>query len=81
MINSMKRKTMTASKDEIKVIAQEVAERYFGIMKEYVAKEVQLHTANCTAGKLHKMTNFISGIIGGGIVAAFNWFLKSKGGP
>ena len=67
--------------DEIKVIAQEVAEHYFGLMKEYVEKEVQLHTARCSAGKFSKFVGFISGIIGGGAVAFISWLLRNKGNP
>lgn len=69
------------TKDEIKVIAQEVAEHYFGLMKDYVEKEVELHTAKCSAGKFNKLMSLIAGIIGGGFVAVLNWLLKSKGSP
>jgi hypothetical protein len=64
------------TKDEIKVIAQEVAEHYFGLMKEYTEKEIQLHTARCSAGKFSKLMALISGIIGGCCVAVFGWVLN-----
>lgn len=65
-------------KDEIRVVAQEVAEHYFGLMKEYLEKEIQLHTAQCTAGKFSKLSNFLSAIFGGGIVAVINWALRRQ---
>jgi hypothetical protein len=71
---------MPPTKDEITVIAHEVAEHYFGLMKEYIEKEIQLHTARCSAGKFSKIMALVSGIVGGCFVAIFNWFLKSKGG-
>lgn len=72
---------MPPTKDEIKVIAQETAEHYFNLTKEYIAKEIELHTAQCSAGKFSKFTSLVAGIIGGGCVAVINWFLKGKGGP
>jgi hypothetical protein len=70
---------MPATKDEIKVIAHEVAEHYFGLMKEYVDKEIQLHTAQCSARKFSKLMGMIWAVIGGVCVAMFNWILRSKG--
>ncbi len=69
---------MPPTKDEIRLIAQEVGERYFGLMKEYVEKEVQLHAARCTAGKFSKIISIISAVIGGILVAMFNWFLQKE---
>jgi len=62
--------------DEIKIIAQEVAEHYFKIMKEYVQIEVRLHKAECTVGKFTKVMGVVCAVIGGACVAVFNWFLK-----
>lgn len=59
---------MPPTKDEIKVIAQEVAEHYFGLMKEYVGKEIKLHIAQCAASKWGWFKSFLSGITGGVIV-------------
>lgn len=67
---------MTPTHDEIKVIAQEVAERYFGLMKEYVEKEVQLHAAQCSASKFSKLMGIVCAVIGGGCVAVVNWILR-----
>jgi hypothetical protein len=64
---------MPATKDEIKVIAQEVAEHYFGLMKEYVTKEVQLHTAQCKANKYTKLMGLLYSVIGGVLVGLIMW--------
>lgn len=66
------------NKDEIRIVAQEVAERYFGLMKEYLEKEIQLHTAKCTAGKFSKLSSFLSATFGGCIVALVNWALRHR---
>jgi hypothetical protein len=71
---------MPTTKDEIKVIAQEVAEHYFGLMKEYVEKEIQYHEARCTAATFSKVMGLISAVIGGSCVAVVNWLLRSKTG-
>jgi hypothetical protein len=69
---------MPATKDEIKVIAHEVAEHYFGLMKEYVDKEIELHTAKCSARKFSKIMGIIYAIVGGSCVAVVNWILRHK---
>lgn len=69
---------MPATRDEIKVIAHEVAEHYFSLMKEYVEKEIQLHTAKCSVRKFSKIMGVIYAVVGGCCVAVFNWFLKHK---
>ena len=67
---------MSSHEDEIEVIANKVAERYFGITKEYVQTVVRLHKAECTVGKATKLLSFISGVIGGACVAFIGWFLR-----
>lgn len=71
---------MTPTRDEIKVIAQEVAEHYFGLMKEYTEKEIKYHEARCSAAKFSKLMGLVAAVIGGSCVAVVNWFLRTKSG-
>jgi len=67
---------MPPTEDEITIIAQKVAEKYFGIMKEYVRTEIRLHKAECSVGKFSKIMGVVCAVIGGGCVAVINWVLR-----
>ena len=58
------------------LIAIKVSEKYFLIMKEYIANEIRLHKAECTVGKSTKVMGFICAVFGGIFAAFLNWLLR-----
>jgi len=60
------------------LIAIKVCEKYVLIMKDYVKKEVELHTLQCSVGKFTKALSVISAVICGCCVALFAWFIKKE---
>ena len=71
---------MALTKDEmeqvVELIAIRVAERYFGIMKEYINGQINLHTAQCAAAKYGWVKSIASAVLGGVIVGVIMWTIK-----
>ena len=66
--------------EQIKVlienVATKIAEHYFGIMKEYIGKEMTLHVAQCAAQKYGWLKSLGSAVLGGVIVGVLLWKIK-----
>ncbi|MDD5328336.1 MAG: hypothetical protein PHY02_11090 [Phycisphaerae bacterium] len=62
------------------LISIKTAEKYMEITKQYIQKEIALHEANCTVKKDARtkttVSNVITGIVVGAIVAVVDWFIK-----
>ena len=67
----------------IENVATKIAEHYFGIMKDYIGKEMTLHVAQCAASKYGWAKSVAAAIAGGtvtGIIVAFVSWRMTKGG-
>jgi len=60
----------------IKEMAREVIAENHKHLKAEMATEIKLHAAQCSAKKYANGKNFISAIVGGGLVAFWTWFLR-----
>jgi hypothetical protein len=60
----------------IKEIAWEVGEELSRRFKEDVATQIELHTTRCEAQKFGGFKTAISAIIGGAIIAVFDWLIR-----
>jgi hypothetical protein len=62
------------------LIAIKVAEKYVIIMEKHVKTQIELHAAQCKAGKYSKVfcavLGFLGAVVGGCFVALFGWLLK-----
>jgi len=58
------------------LISIKVAEKYFKITKEYIQKEIELHTLQCSNRKFSKVLAVVCAVIGGVCVGFFNWLLN-----
>jgi len=74
---------MTMTEREIERLAElvaiKVSERYLLISKELVEDKIELHVAECSARKFSKLMGVVYAVIGGSLVAAFNWILRRQG--
>ena len=58
------------------LIATKVCEKYVLIMKDHVATRIQLHKAECSAGKFSKVMGVVCAVVGSACVAVINWLLR-----
>ena len=60
----------------IKEIAFEVGEVVSKKIKEDIILQIELHRTKCEAAKFGAVKTVISAVIGGTIIAVFNWLIR-----
>jgi hypothetical protein len=68
--------TICKFKPNFEHIADKAAEKAMNKAKEEWQKDIELHTAQCSAKKYKGVKSLIHAGIGGGIVAVINWVVR-----
>lgn len=58
------------------LISIKTSEKYLMISKESIKQAIEVHVANCQAGKFQKITALFSAVVGGIFVAIASWLLR-----
>lgn len=58
------------------LVAIKVSERYLVISKDVVKHAIQSHKFECRAGVFSRTMGVVCAVIGGCVVALFNWIIR-----